>query len=351
MIRPMIAEINHSLKRTKRAIISLGCSFVQGQGAIHQSIFDEFSWTGLTTGYPAVTWDVSQEDTARLMEKFPDISVNAGDRKHTINFSIHETNNSFVYQLANKYFDKSYTPVNLGRAGCGNRAAIKDLYFYPDINWHEMEEIIVIYCPSGAERFDFINDTSCTVNDHHNRWKCIWPNDTSQQERDLSVGYLETLYSTKFQVMEQITHMQELLLWCKYMKAKLIVTPAFQEVYNRDKFIKFLKTDISRDESGRQVENEKTYPNSEYNGDRERLIQKNKDIITLVDMWPWDKMFYPDGHVNWARLCMTQENDDTYFYSYYGKGSPGRWITPCAHPGAKAHDLFAKLLHQHIERM
>ena len=36
----------------------------------------------------------------------------------------------------NKYFaGKSHTPINLGIRGCGNRASIKELYMYPELDY------------------------------------------------------------------------------------------------------------------------------------------------------------------------------------------------------------------------
>ena len=47
-----IAAINNDLKKTRKAIISIGCSFVEGQGAIDQDIYEQYDWSMLKTGVP-----------------------------------------------------------------------------------------------------------------------------------------------------------------------------------------------------------------------------------------------------------------------------------------------------------
>jgi hypothetical protein len=66
-------------------------------------------------------------------------------------------------------------------------------------------------------------------------------------------------------------------------------------------------------------------------------------------------MFKPDGFKTFADLAMSRETsveDKTdFFFQFLGKRSPNGWMTPCAHPGAKAHDLFASLLYNHIKTL
>ena len=96
------------------------------------------------------------ELNATIKKKYPSLNKSPDGK---LDFTFMEYDNAFVNVLCNKYLQGSYTPINFGLRGCGNRATIKELYFYPEIDWHLIDEIIVIYCPSGVERFDFINDT------------------------------------------------------------------------------------------------------------------------------------------------------------------------------------------------
>jgi hypothetical protein len=64
-------------------------------------------------------------------------------------------------------------------------------------------------------------------------------------------------------------------------------------------------------------------------------------------------MFYPDNQPTFVDAIVKKEFPKTdqlcHFFEYLGKGSPNLWITSCAHPSAKGHDYFAKLLHEHIQ--
>ena len=335
LYKEVIPSINATIRKTKKAIIALGCSFVEGQGAISEEVYNKYSWNGQQHGYPAVSWSLSKSQQDELSKEFPEITIsNEGQPQ----FFLHEYKNSFVSVLANKYLNGEYAAINLGTAGCGNRATIKELYFHPDILWNELEEIIVIYCPSGAERFDFADDANFELNTHRN-WVAMWPNinDFRGPRRNLWQGYKEALYSDKSEILEQIANVQELILWCKSKNARLIITPAFQDVYNKEHFKSVLSKEIIRDQE-RRLKSE----------------QPDKlDVTALMDLWPWDRMFAPNGCPTFVDLVMQQEFPENkmhpHFYSFIGTGTANKWLTPCAHPSPKGHDLFAKCLYEHIK--
>jgi hypothetical protein len=331
MYLSQVKEINESLKRTGKAIIAIGCSFVQGQGAVDDELYTNYKWNYEGHGRP-LTLDLTPEQKVELLKKYPSVVQKHGK----IDFTFMEYDNAFVNVLCNKYFKGEYTPINLGQRGCGNRASIKDLYFFPEINWELMKEVIVIYCPSGLERFDFVNDA---WNDHFH-WKAMWPRadhmDEKSNRRKLWEGYGNTVYSDKFEVIEQISHIQELMTWCKLHNAKMIITPGFDRRYTVKYFTESLKQGISRDDDG-NIKHKSSFP-------------ENK-ATHLVKLWPWDTMFKPDGFETFVDLVMDKENlSDTkdHFFQFLGKGSLNNWITPCAHPSAKAHDLFAQKLFEEI---
>lgn len=341
MHQELLPEINQTIKRTKRAIISLGCSFVHGQGAIDESIYHKYPWVSrpnpTAQGYFRLRWSMEEKQKKKLVEEYPDIILWPNGE---LDFHMHEYAHAFNSVLCKKYFNNEYASINLGRRGNGNRAAIKELYFYPEILWDELEEIIVIYVPSGAERFDFMDDIYCDLN-KHGRWVSMWPNTTDNNagsRNKLWSGYKESLYSKRFEVLEQIANIQELLLWCKYKNAKLIITPGFMRYYTKRSFAESLQEQPTRSETREFLDS--------------TTIKLDDSIINLVKMWPWDNMFYPGGYPTFVDLLMAQEFSDwktrTTFYEFMGKGSPGGWITPCAHPAAKGHDLFAKHLYKHI---
>lgn len=339
MHRYQIKKINQDILRTKRAIISLGCSFTYGSGAINEEIYKNYKWISTYETGTTPQWFLSYDDKKKLISEFPDIEIESDGR---LNFVRHTINNSFVNVLTKKYYNGDYAAINLARPGGGNRSTIKDLYFYPDILWNEIKEIIVIFCPSGMERFDYIEDNFIKINDHQ-RWTTMSPssNDQNAETPTLSQQYKDKMYSEKFEIVESLAAVQELLLWCAHKKAKLIITPAFSSKYTKSYFLEQLAKTIVRDANRSLIE-----------------ILNESQITTdgkkLCDMWPWDKMFMPDGELTFADLCVKQEpqkeGEIPWIYSYLNTGSPNYWVTPCAHPGAKGHDLFAQHLYNHIEK-
>ena len=345
MYKEEIDNINRSIEKNKKAIISLGCSFVQGLGAISQDIYDNYNWQSYNG---AVHWFLNEKEKNDLILKYPRIKYYPFYKSgNNYDFTFHEYDNSFVNILCKKYFNENYTPINLGVPGCGNRATIKELYYYPDILWDKIEEIIVIYCPSGPERFDFINDKYSDPNSH-DRWKCAWPrsNTTLSDTNDgfkteLWNSYNNYLYSEKFSLLEQIANVQELLLWCKYKNARLIITSAFNRSYEITNFKNIFNQDVIRDDDTSKITGIKNTRSSK------------KEINNTINMWPWENMFKPDGCPTFMDLVLKQEfpnkwEHGVHFYDFYGKGSPGKWVTPCAHPSANGHAIFAQYLYNHI---
>lgn len=333
MYNKQAVEINKSLKKTKKAIIAIGCSFVQGQGAVDPELYEDYRWTYDGLGTPLYL-NLPPEEEKALLKKYPSIVK----KNNELDFRFMEFENAFVNVLCNKYFNGEYTPINLGLAGCGNRGSIKELYFYPEIDWDEVEEYIVVYCPSGPERFDFANDQWTD----HGHWVCMWPHYHDKEEgprRNLWKGYHDCVYSEKSEIIEQIANVKELMLWCKHHNnAQLIITPGFDHRYDKDHFKKSLKASIARNMEG--LREDKTSGFSMYD---------TKQVQQLTNAWPWECMFEPDGYKTFADLVTGQEGvKDDHFFNYLGTGSPNGWVTACAHPTAKGHDLFAKLLHEHI---
>lgn len=336
MYRKQIEEINERLKFTDKAIIAIGCSFVQGQGAVNDELYVNYEWKIPQMGMPLAI-STTPEEQKELLKKYPNITKRDDE---VLDFTFMEYDNAFVNVLCTKYFNNEYVPINLGIRGCGNRASIKELYFNPEIHWDKIKEIIVIYCPSGLERFDFCNDTW----DDHFRWKAMWPNYKEMEpgsRKLLWEGYAKTLWSEKFEVVEQLSHVQELMSWCKHKNAKLIVTPGFDRRYNKKYFEDGLQSRVNR------------MPGTD------ELLESNVPFFGkpphghLVDLFPWDNMFAPDGHATFIDLMIAEEKLDPnteYFFNFFGKGSPNNWITICSHPSAKGHDLFAKKLFEHIQQ-
>jgi hypothetical protein len=337
MYKSQIEKINKDIKRTGRAIISLGCSFVQGQGAVNDELYTDYEWKYERLGVPLSLDHLSDDELDKILKKYPSVTKSTFTGK--LDFTFMEYKNAFVNVLATKYFEGSYASINLGIRGCGNRGSIKDLYFYPEILWNEIKEYIILYVPSGLERFDFVNDG---WNDHAH-WKCMWPHYKDLEEgprKTLWKGYSDHLWSHKFEIIEQISHVQELLLWCNNKNVRLIITPGFDNRYNKLYFEEKLNENIGRTMEGDIVEKNNRFDKTE--------------AKKLLNLFPWENMFEPDGYPTFIDLVMAQEFPKTWnkenFFNYLGKGTPNGWVTSCAHPSAKGHDLFAKKIFEYITR-
>jgi hypothetical protein len=333
MYKSQINQINQDIDRTGKAIISIGCSFVQGQGAVNDELYTEHEWKYFGLG-TLLEPDITDFQKQEIVKRYNNVTLT---QENKLDFTFMEYDNSFVNVLSKKYFEGSYAAINLGIRGCGNRASIKELYFYPEIHWDKIKEVIVVYCPSGLERFDFINDQ---WNDH-GRWVAMWPHYNDKEagpRRDLWKGYHDCLYSEKFEVLEQISHVQELLLWCRHHNnAKLIITPGFDRRYTTRYFQNSMKLKIDRSPEGKKINHSVGF--------------NSRAIESLVQLFPWENVFNPQGYETFVDLVLSKEVknvNDHHFFSYLGTGSPKGWVTACAHPSAKGHDLFAHELYKQI---
>jgi hypothetical protein len=343
-----IEQINKDLSVTKKAIVGLGCSFVEGQGAVDQYLIENYKWAIKEAGVPMQPI-VTDSEKNMILSRYNGLVSFTNDQW---NWRLLERKNSFINILCEKYLEKKYTPINFGLRGKGNRASIKSLYFWPQINWDVIEELIIIYVPSGQERFDLIDDQFNNDSQFH----CMWPNwkeQNSGSKRSLWKGYGEAVYSDKSAALEQISNIIELKNYCKLKNANLIITPAFDQHYNRSSMLGFLQKIVIRD-----VNQNILFTNDDPHKFRSNLKKHDypvdyfENLEKIVDEWPWDKMFYPESCRTFVDLCLKQENldgrDDPGFWDYIGSGTPDKWITVCCHPSAKAHDLFAMRLHEHI---
>lgn len=328
--------VNEGIEKTKRVVIGLGCSFAQGQGAIDDELYEQYKFTVDKLGIPAEAKLMTREQKLEIIKNNELVTMGPEEK---LDFTFMEYKNAFVDVLCNKYLDGRYTPMNLGIRGCGNRATIKDLYMYPQINWGGIEDIVVVYMPSGLERFDFIADTWTD----HAHFKCMWPHYQDEHipegpRKTMWKGYAEYLWSEKFEVMEQICHVQELMTWCQAKKAKLIVVPGFDTRYNKRYFLKHLRVSLARTMDGEILESHYLHPYINYMSD-------------LINQFPWENMWRPGNYETFLHLVMGQEDEKTQktgYWDFLGKGTPGGWLTPCCHPSAKGHDLLAKHLYDYL---
>jgi hypothetical protein len=284
-----IRQIKKDLKRTKKAIVALGCSFVEGTE----------------------------------LSKNPRV----------------QNSLSFVNVLCNRYLDNNYTPINFGQEACGNAAAINKLFLY-DIPWHNLNEIKIIFCPTAMFRYDIIDDSA---KDLTNNFKTLYPEPgfqrTPNDQRwwNMNVSYTETCWSKKFDVLNFILEFQILNTWAQLHNADLLVFPAFNNEFTRKYFKDCLNLKISRDVHTQLKNKEffRSFPNYNY----------------MLDFIPWDKFISIQNSYNFFDLCFKQDNsydstmsmykmiDDNYFTKNNCK-----WIMERGHPSEIGHDLLAKEL-------
>lgn len=338
-----IAAINNDLKKTRKAIISIGCSFVEGQGAIDQDIYEQHDWSMLKTGVPMEPI-LTDAEKSKLVLSHKELRI---DNNGNIDWTFMQHKNAFVNVLCKKYFNSEYTAINFGLRGKGNRASIKSLYFHPQIDWHNVDELIVIYVPSGPERFDFLSDELGNDNNEITKFHCMWPWHEDQQDsprKTLWKGYGTGIHSEKSSMLEQISNVIELENWCKLKNARLIITPGFDKTYTQTDFKNIIRWNIVRDENQKIIKHVEHTSNMRiHNSNTEQTLD------AIVDQWPWDKMFKPQDCPTFIDLCLKQEGlSNAGFWDFNGKGTLNHWITVCCHPSAKGHDLFARELHKFI---
>lgn len=330
MYSKFIPDINQSLKKTRKAIVGLGCSYMEGQGAFEEELEEKYGTIFQKWGVP-LDMKIPESDWEYLFKKYPSLEPSHIPGK--IKLSYMENSLSFLNQLCKIFFEDQYTSINLGQRGKGNRSAVKELYFYPMINWNDIDEMIILYCPSSQERFDFVNDTWMD----HGHWHTIWPHPRKElgiNECNLWDSYSKIIYSEKNAIIEQIAIVNELLSYSKVKNAKLIIIPAFSREYTRDYFTEKLGLNYSRN------------PNRTL----KEITPKNikDELLYLVDLWPWSNTILIDNeYTNLVDYVLYKE-----FGSYKDKniinlgGTKTTYFSKCGHFSKKGNNLVASKLYE-----
>ena len=77
MFKQQIKEVNDSLKRTNKAIVAIGCSFVQGQGAVNDELYGHFKWEMRGLGKP-LEIVITEKEKKILLAKYPELRIQDG---------------------------------------------------------------------------------------------------------------------------------------------------------------------------------------------------------------------------------------------------------------------------------
>jgi hypothetical protein len=181
-----------------KAIICLGDSFTQGQGA----------WS-------SNTW---KSHNNRI-----DHTIIKGE------LEVELYNNSWPSQLVRDHLPE-YLAINLGVIGIGNRAAVKELYLNPSIKLENISSGVLIYMLSGMERLDLLNKTF--PNNRH--FDTIWP--TPDHNSELWRAYANHVWSDKFSTIETILSIKEAQTYAKANNLSLVLISAFEQRYTKEWF-------------------------------------------------------------------------------------------------------------------
>lgn len=315
MFKEEYNRLNAGIEKNRKIILSFGCSFAEGQGAIEQELIDNYPWYMDAGNY--LKWDKCTHDQKQeIISKYPDIKKQPFGDGYTLGMNIHERYRNYGAQLAEML--GGWTPINFGMRGNGNRASVSQLFTHKEIKLHAAKEIIAIYTPAGMERFDFFQKEN---NDHHN-FITMWPHvdchKNDKDRNDLWNAYARYLHNGYSALQEQVLQVNILISWLKSTGAnwKLLITPAYDRSYYREHW--------------------ETY----------RYEDQQLCLDYYDKYWPTEYFFNPDGHKTFVNLVEAQEGirENTY-YEYMKTGSPGKFITPCAHPSVEGHRIFAEKLY------
>jgi len=265
----------------EKYVVGLGCSWTQGQG-----------------GYPKEIWD---RYNGRV--DLPGVADQ--------HLRVHEHENSWVNVLCRNHLT-DYTPVNLGVRACGNRGAVKQLYF-SGIDWSKGSGYI-IFMLSGFDRFDFLRKDILTPTRKYQEYKfnTIWPEEHSDDE--LSRGYHEH-WSEQLVANETMLAMLELQNFCRLYNYKLILANAFNDV--------FLKMYMKR---------HATPLYSQF--DWSCYLHNKTEYIAMVE-----KLVEMDGMLKDWR---------SFYTEYTNLSQPNMYLTNCAHPTIDGYKVIANELYNFI---
>ena len=273
---------SRDIQPNDKAIICLGDSFTQGQGA----------WS-------TKTWESHKN---RI-----DHTIIKGE------LEVELYSNSWPSQLVRDYIP-DYVAVNLGVIGTGNRAAVKELYLNPGVNLENISSGVLIYMLSGMERLDLLNKTFPS----NRHFDTIWP--SPDHESELWRAYANHVWSDKFSTIETILSIKEAETYAKANNLSLVLISAFEQRYTKDWF--------------------------------ERML--GLEHRALIDTVPWDKFFYPSGHLSFIELLLDLEGEKELaagrWYSHYtALSSPSKYITNCCHPTIEGYRVMAEEIFNYLK--
>ena len=292
----MYTKHTPKINQGDKVLIGLGDSFTQGVGA-----YTDETWK--KNNYKI---DVFSEKPSLIAEQYE---------------------GSWVNQICQQHL-KGWISVNMGHAGVGNRAAVKQLYINTQVELDKAEDVIVVLMLSGLERFDFVRKDYGSDSGHYT-FQCMWPNpqDPTAKTRSLWQAYADHLYSGPFIAVELILNILEAQTYCKANGYKFVFSSAFDSRANSTWLTKTLCGSLSF------------------------LKPEHKKLIKKID---WSNYVYPKGYDSFLHYLLRLDgNEDLapggWYHHYMELEKPSTYITNCAHPTRKGHRVIADILYEHIK--
>lgn len=344
MLENQVQSTVDSLKQTRKAVITLGCSFVQGQGSINTEIVDKYPFKLNQSN--TMCFAGNDDQIKEVLDSYPILSYHPSP-ENPIDFTSMEFENSFTSALCRRYL-KDYTPINFGMKGNGNRASVMQLFRFPEIDYSELDDIIVMFFPTGMDRYDM---AAREFNEHFSH-KSIWPHydkNATSIDGKLWNAYSMAVWSEGHMLMEYLYTTEILRTWCKLHNAKLFIMPGFDSYYRTDDPIGFYQKHVP---PMQELRDDNTDLNDRFRIQRENNARKR--VNEMFANHPWDNYIEIKG--NWSLASLVQYTETSsipdkffqYFFEHLGKGSPNGYWSICSHPSKKGHEAIAKHIYEHL---
>ena len=263
-------------------IIGTGCSWTVGEGAYTKAVWELYSGR------------VHRQANIKIIEPL-------------------EKEHNWVSVLARDYLT-DHAPINLGKKGVGNRAAVKQLYMLDQVDWSTDEGVVVLML-SGPDRFDFITGPSQTYT--------MWPYDRSTVE-DTTRSMLwntfgEIVWSPTMAAMELFCNIREAEMFVAGTNFKLVIANAFYHEPIPDMINNLLGPDYYK----------------KINWDL--FVQyKNKNCAFVYDFLEMDNV-------------ILKKDWDSYHRLYCDMDWPQRYLTNDIHPTIDGYKHIAQCLYNFIK--
>ena len=261
-------------------VIGIGDSWTQGQG-----------------GYPDHIW----------IQYNGHVNVPMGQDKHLLKY---EFENSWVNVLCRDHFT-DHTPVNLGKRGCGNRGAVRQLYFMDKKIRDSILGGYLIFVLSGWDRFDFF---SKNYTNQYYPYNTVYPWDN---ENKLWKLYFEEAHSEISVITETLCCILEAQTFAKAHNLKFIFANAFDP---------------------RGLEDFNKFPDLVDQINFDNYLNKHTNYQTFVD-----KLMLLDGY--------PKEQLHGAYNICQKLSKPNKHMTKCFHPTTDGYKVIAAELYNFIKHV